>query len=83
MVKLNAENLLAAAGLSLAASVLVPLLRDLSKTRSGDTVAAGLGVSDRARKGWSCVQEEMEDFLAEVQFKRLSNKIHREGGPSS
>jgi hypothetical protein len=79
-VKLNAENLLAAAGLSLAASVLVPMLREVANTRSRGTSARVLGISDRARRGWSFVQEEMEDFLAEVQFERLKKRIDREMG---
>jgi hypothetical protein len=76
-VKLNAENLLAAAGLTLAASVLVPMLKGVAKAGSRGAIVGVIGMSDRAREGWSFVQEEIEDFIAEVQFERLKNKSAR------
>ncbi|MCL6600141.1 MAG: hypothetical protein K6T81_15595 [Alicyclobacillus macrosporangiidus] len=84
-MKLNAENLLAAAGLSLAASVLVPMLKGVVGAESRGAFAGAVGMSDRGRKAWSFVQEEIEDFLAEVQFERIKNNIDREmgGGPES
>jgi hypothetical protein len=84
-VKLNAENVLAAAGLTLAASVLVPMLRDVAGSMGSGALEGAVGMTGRARKGWSFIQEEVEDFFAEVQFERMKNRIHREigGGPAS
>jgi hypothetical protein len=79
-LKLNAENVLAAAGLTLAASVLVPMLRGVAGAGGSTALEGAAEMGDRARKGLSFVREELEDFFAEVQFERIKNRIDRGNG---
>ncbi|CAM3810075.1 hypothetical protein [Alicyclobacillus pomorum] len=74
----KAEQWVASVGLMFAASVLVPKLKTVAKPAiSGGFTGASLA-GNEVRKRFSLVREELEDFMAEVQFERFKKRIDSE-----
>jgi hypothetical protein len=77
-MNLKAEQWISGVGLLFAASVLIPNLKALAQPAiSGGLTGASLA-GNEVRKRFSFVREELEDFMAEVQFERLKKRIDRE-----
>jgi hypothetical protein len=77
-MKLKPEQFVTGAGLLLAASVLVPALKTVLKPAVTGGLTGAAVVGNEARKRFSFVREELEDFMAEVQFERLKKRIDSE-----
>lgn len=83
-MKVSAEGALTGIGLTFAATVLVPMLRSVTRPvvqgSQAGLVTAGLEVQKRLSYAGSMLKEEMEDFMAEVEFERFKKRIDLEIG---
>lgn len=77
-MKWNAEQFLTGAGMMLAATVLLPVLKAVAVPVIVTTATGAQVVGSEVRKKLSFAREEFEDFIAEVQFERLKHHIDRD-----
>lgn len=79
-MKLNTEQLLTGAGLALGTVVLMPLVKRAAQPILGSGVVGATLAGTGVRQRLSFVREELEDFMAEVQFERLKQRLDKETG---
>ncbi len=77
-MNLKAEQLVTSVGLLFAASVLVPKLKTITKPAISGGLSGASLAGNEVRKRFSFVREELEDFMAEVQFERFKKRIDSE-----
>lgn len=83
-MKSYSEQILTGIGLTFAASVLVPLLKSATSPaftyRPVGLLTAKSELQQRLSSVGARTKEELEDFLAEVEFERFKRKIDVEVG---
>ncbi|WAH37119.1 hypothetical protein [Alicyclobacillus dauci] len=78
-MKLTPEHVLTSIGLTLAATMVVPIAKRMKEPglHRGRIAASLVGIEMRKRLAY--VSEEIEDFVAEVQYERRRIQQNRNG----
>lgn len=79
-MKINStpEGIVTGVGLTVAAALLMPVIREVAKPIASAGVQSVSLVNRQLRSGISYIREEIEDIVAEAQWERLKRSIDRD-----
>ena len=79
-MKINStpEGIVTGVGLTLAAALLMPVIRQVAQPIAAAGVQSVALVNQQLKSGISYIREEIEDIVAEAQWERLKQSIDRD-----
>jgi hypothetical protein len=74
-VRPSVEGVVTGIGLTLAASVLLPVVKQVARPLAEAGLQSATLLASQVKSGVSYLKEEIEDIVAEAQFERLKKSI--------
>lgn len=75
---LTLEGILTGIGLSLAATVLLPVIKNTARPLTLAGIQGATLLGNEIKSGISYIKEEIEDIIAEAQFERMKKSIDKD-----
>jgi hypothetical protein len=74
-VRPSVEGVVTGIGLTLAASVLLPVVKQVARPLAEAGLQSAVLLGQQVKSGVSYLKEEIEDIVAEAQFERMKQSI--------